>query len=344
VVNRRFLRFLKFWLRAWLGIVLAGVFFGILFVPKGGLESGPMAAASIGLMVVSTIAVLTWAFGLTKFSVLTAVAAGVITGILEMNPFFDCHLVIHSNWDVPLAGFMGGVGGGLFTALHWLQRDESPDSAGTPRPEWQFSLADLLVRFTIVTLLIAYWTGIVKAHRAGERQRREAIADRQEANIDWQFHVSTSPVTLSEAQETFTQNTGLPWPRDVRDVTFAENRVPLLGDGLFYVVFTVPPSLIDHWVLSEPPWGSPEWQRGPIPPEIGWNCGFGFTAPTVRQATPNGPQEYSGGDPQILAILTSPDIWFAARDRGPANNPWHNGDLLILDPKTDVVRYCNWDM
>jgi hypothetical protein len=118
----------------------------------------------------------------------------------------------------------------------------------------------------------------------------------------------------------------------------------LLGDGEFYVTFSVPPEVLKTWMRSDAPWVEKTWLRGPIPVEAGCYCGFGYQSPRGWQTTDGGSKEYRGGDPEILAVLMSRDVWYAGRDRGPEGNPWHNGDLLILDPKTGVIRYCSWDM
>jgi hypothetical protein len=154
---------------------------------------------------------------------------------------------------------------------------------------------------------------------------------------------SVPPTTLEEAKRTFARDTGITWPDVARDVRFDEHRVPLLGDGVFYVVFNVPPKLMQEWLDLPPPWKRKEWLAGPIPVEVGCNCGFGFESPSGWSAKEGGPKEYSGGASEVLAILKSKAVRYVARDRGPTGNPWYSGDLLILDPETGTVRYCSWD-
>lgn len=173
-------------------------------------------------------------------------------------------------------------------------------------------------------------------------QRKSADGSLPQDKGTW--HISTPPTTLEAAKKTFTKNTGIAWPDNARDVHFDENRVPLLGDGLFYVVFTVPSKLLKAWLEFPPPWEGKTWSQGPIPAEVGCHCGFGFQSPNGWCAREGGPKEYSGGATEILEILKCKDVRYAARDRGPAGNPWYNGDLLILDARTGAIRYCSWDM
>lgn len=184
-------------------------------------------------------------------------------------------------------------------------------------------------------------THTVKRAWSQNEQRSRTTSPKTES----QWSVSTAPATLSEAKETFNQETGITWPESASDIRFDEKRLPLLGDGEFYIVFNVPPEVLRTWLRSDAPWGEKAWTQGPIPAEIGTNCAFGYQGLRSYRAREDGQNEYSNGDPEIIAVMTSKDVWYAARARGPSKQqPWYNGDLLILDPRTCVVRYCRWDM
>lgn len=156
--------------------------------------------------------------------------------------------------------------------------------------------------------------------------------------------ISVPPTTLEEAKTTFARNTKIAWPEHARDIRFDERRVPFLGDGAFYVVFSLPPDELKGWLETAPPWDKKQWLRGPIPPEAGCHCGFGYREPSGYARVGDGPSEYSGGDPEIMAVLKSKDVFYAAQARGPERNPWYNGDIIILDTENGIVRYCSWDM
>jgi hypothetical protein len=159
-----------------------------------------------------------------------------------------------------------------------------------------------------------------------------------------EWDLSIAATTVEQAKRTFSTRTGIAWPDGARDVRFDENRAPLLGDGVFYIVFTVPSHVMKGWLDAAGPWGTKEWSRGPIPVEVACHCGFGHRSPDGWRQTEDGLEEYSGGAPEILAVLESEHVRYAALDRGAAGKPWYNGELLILDPTTGIVRYCRWDM
>jgi hypothetical protein len=165
----------------------------------------------------------------------------------------------------------------------------------------------------------------------------EATTPRKETT----WSISVPPTTLEEAKKTFAKDTGIVWPDSAHDVRYDEKRMPLLGDGEFYIGFAVPGELLKAWIEALPPWDAKQWSQGPIPVEIGSNCGFGFECP--RSENKDGLQEYSGGATEILEILKSKEVRYVARDRGPVDQPWYNGDLLILDSRTGVIRYGSWD-
>jgi hypothetical protein len=150
-------------------------------------------------------------------------------------------------------------------------------------------------------------------------------------------------ITQEEAIAAFTRDTGIAWPDSARSVRFDEDRVSLLGDGQFYILFTVPRELLETWLNVPPPWGTKRWLPGPIPPDIGHNCGFGFALHGYTMDK-DGMKEYAGGAPEIMEVLTSKTVRYVARDRSPTDStPWYNGNLLILDSETGVVRYSSWD-
>ncbi len=68
------------WFIAWLGITAAGGLFGLIAGSISGMLIGPFIAAFFAVPVVFTIAVITWAFWLTRFSVIMAAVAGAEYG------------------------------------------------------------------------------------------------------------------------------------------------------------------------------------------------------------------------------------------------------------------------
>lgn len=155
------------WLIAWLGIALSGGIFGLCLGGGIGFLAGLVIAGVYGLPIIATVAVLTWAFWLMRWQLISATIAGACTGIASTalmvmsvgSPFSEDGLLIFA------AGSLGGFGGGIASYIYWQKRS-------LPAPirssiGWQFSLRDLFLRFTVLAVLIAGWsfaiTAIVKS-------------------------------------------------------------------------------------------------------------------------------------------------------------------------------------
>ena len=132
--------------------------------------------------------------------------------------------------------------------------------------------------------------------------------------------------------------TGLAWPASAAVISSGEIRSDFLGDGEFHLVFDVDTATLKQWLAEAPPWKQGEWQRGPVPDDISWRCGFGASG---MSADPD------GGGPgkniskvQIEKVLGSKQIRYAACDRGAG---WEHGTILILDLEHNRVWLSIWD-
>lgn len=169
--------------------------------------------------------------------------------------------------------------------------------------------------------------------------------EQSEADGDsgFSFRIEIPKATLKGVQADFIKHTGFTWPDGAEDVKFADSHGGFFGDGVLYLVMKVSPKLVEQWLASPPPWKEEGgWETGPIPPDVGMHTGFTSERPRGTSQAPGKPKEYSGGSPEILAVLQSREIRYVARNRN-ASPPWYNGDLLILDPQTGIVRYSRWD-
>jgi hypothetical protein len=244
----------------------------------------------------------------------------------------------------------------VISAIEAFLPDENPHEAKERETRFRSSFASRYgltvdVFATIAkTVRVEFWT----VHHDGTHTVRESFSFKNlylsepVASIGRENATASrtvAPISPESARATFTRDTGIAWPGSASDIRFDENRVGLLGDGTFYIVFTVSPDMLKAWLAAPPPWGGKRWLPGPIPADVGCHCGFGFERPHGWSENKDGSREYSGGAPEILKILNSTSVRYAARDRSRAgSSPWYNGDLLIIDPKTGVVRYCSWDM
>jgi hypothetical protein len=140
----------------------------------------------------------------------------------------------------------------------------------------------------------------------------------------------------------FTEVTGLPWPNTAKLVAVGDTHGGFHGDGELYLVFDVDQETVAKWLTATSPWDSGKWQRGPVPTEIGIQCGFGQQSP-VSLKDQMGREEYLGGSAEIRSLLAARENWHVARSRGPKDMPWHNGNLLVIDLSRSRVWLSSWD-
>ncbi|MEZ6102170.1 MAG: hypothetical protein R3E01_36720 [Pirellulaceae bacterium] len=136
----------------------------------------------------------------------------------------------------------------------------------------------------------------------------------------------------------FLFNTGFRVPLGAKVITTGDSHGGFHGDGEFHLVFDTRTSTIDKWLVQPPPWGNPTWLKGPVPGSIGFHAKFGTDG--VGAHSVDGINYKYSGDEQLASLLSSPDIWYAARER---QSDWHNGDLLIVDPTANRIWYAEWD-
>ncbi len=137
----------------------------------------------------------------------------------------------------------------------------------------------------------------------------------------------------------FRHYTGLVWPPGARVIRSANSHGGFHGDGEYFLVVEVDDAIIKEWLAGRAPWG--EWTQGPVPGSIGTYTRFG--GPGVSYGGPmNGRQQYHG-DEELVQLLGSDQVWYAARERGDDHLRWHNGDLLIIDGRSRRVWLSAWD-
>ncbi len=149
--------------------------------------------------------------------------------------------------------------------------------------------------------------------------------------------------TVENPDIEFTQLTDLEWPKNTRVITVADTHGGFFGDGEFYLVFDSDQEILEEWLSNTPPWEVDKWKSGPVPPEIGAKASFGTEGVGTSSAN-GGPTEY-WGDEQLIQLLNSDSILYAAKERccGPESLYFHNGNLLIIDLEAQMVWLSVWD-
>lgn len=154
---------ITFWTLAWVGTTIAGGVFGLVFGCVVGLIIGSMIAGIYAIPIHATVAILTWAFWLARFRVLTAAFAGGVTGVLTTWLIFDAGIFGSELWiTATLAALCGSFGTGTVCYWHWkATKSEAKIVDGLDDSPWQFGLKDLFIRFTVVACLLAGWIWLI---------------------------------------------------------------------------------------------------------------------------------------------------------------------------------------
>jgi len=136
----------------------------------------------------------------------------------------------------------------------------------------------------------------------------------------------------------FRYYTGLEWPAEARVLRRGDTHGGFHGDGEYCLVCEVDDTTLQKWLARRAPWS--DWQRGPVPGEIGYHCSFGGSG--VMWGDSIDSQHYSG-DEELVKVLSSDQVWYSARERGAGSLRWHNGDLIVLDVRSRRIWLSAWD-
>src|SRR5262249_26983628 len=138
---------------------LAGGVFGMLLAQIPGFLAGSIIAGMYSAPIAITIALLMWAFWLTRYQLAAGILVGVLTGALStfflMSGFGSRGELI----ALPvIAGLLGGLGSWLATFFYRKKRRRLIQPMQATTASWQFSLKDLFIRFTVLSILAAAWS------------------------------------------------------------------------------------------------------------------------------------------------------------------------------------------
>ena len=162
-----------FWIWTWIGTSLGGAAFGAglsLFAalysgdatgfflgPLLGLIVGLMWAGAVGALVIPTFGALAWMFWCQRNPIVLAAIAGAIIGAVSL-PFLFI-----------LTAPFGATGAGLIVNRFLKSQMAKPivDAeterlSSTQRPRFQYSIADLFLRMTVVGVLIVVWSFLIR--------------------------------------------------------------------------------------------------------------------------------------------------------------------------------------
>jgi hypothetical protein len=149
------------WFYAWVGTMTAGALFGLIAGEILGLFFGSLIAGVVGVPVLATFAILTWALWLTRYTIATSAIAGGCTGCIATEiawgPIFSIGYVS----SVILATAIGTFVTATFSGFYWFNAARANEGESCTANAWQYSLRGLFLRFSVVTVLIAAWSLVI---------------------------------------------------------------------------------------------------------------------------------------------------------------------------------------
>ena len=151
------------------------------------------------------------------------------------------------------------------------------------------------------------------------------------------FYATTPP----NPQTVFERETGFAWPAKSEVISSGDDHGGFVGDGEFHIVLQVEEETVTKLLHAQPAAPLSNWQTGPVPTEIGFHCRFGTNGVSAMSVN-GGPTHYSG-NPELEDVFGSDSIMYSAHERCCESLEWHNGTLLIVDPRTNKVWLSVWD-
>jgi hypothetical protein len=115
-------------------------------------------------------------------------------------------------------------------------------------------------------------------------------------------------------------------------------------EGEYSIVFKTTQSQIEAWLKDSPPWNNKNWRTGQIPHGVGIACQFNFPGRVGVATTQDGRKIYSG-DKKLEQLLNDTTNNYVYREDCCSDDQlrFRDGALLIIQPKTKMVYYSNWN-
>lgn len=119
----------------------------------------------------------------------------------------------------------------------------------------------------------------------------------------------------------FYASSGFRMPQDARVIAHAmDYGGPYSNEGELYWVFKVDAQTTASY-LSASPWKNVQWRKGPIPAGLGYR--------------------WSNID-QDFDRLQSSRVWYLVESLEPMM-PFYDGRIMIVDPRDNMVYFCDWN-
>jgi hypothetical protein len=113
-------------------------------------------------------------------------------------------------------------------------------------------------------------------------------------------------------------------------------------EGEYSLVLKTTKKQIKKWINERPPWDNKSWNKGPIPFDIGIGVQFNFKDGVARVTNEDGKEFYSG-DTDLETLLNDSTSYYVFKEDCCPDLRFHDGQLLILQPNTQMVYYSGWN-
>ncbi len=152
-----------------------------------------------------------------------------------------------------------------------------------------------------------------------------------------------SSCSSSDPKTVFEERTGLSIRDSIYNVKVTDNYE--LQEGEFSIVFKTNDTQIKSWQNSRPPWNNVKWHKGQIPHHIGIAVHFNFPEGVGYGTDDNGKSFYDE-DNDLTKLFNDTTNYYSYVEDCCPDDPglrFHDGRLLILQPRTRMVYYAVWD-
>ncbi len=148
---------------------------------------------------------------------------------------------------------------------------------------------------------------------------------------------------VGDTKKIFEKRTGLSISNSISNIDVNDNYE--LMEGEFSIVFKTSESQIKHWLSGKPPWNNIKWHKGQIPHKLGASVKFNFADGVGLGIYNNGESIYLGDKDLVKLLNDTTNYYSYVEDCCPDQKGlrFHDGRLLILQPRTRMVYYSVWD-
>lgn len=174
----------------------------------------------------------------------------------------------------------------------------------------------------VIFLLILTASFLSNCNRI-RNKAKEGMHKIKAKNEDVNDYLSPTP------EENFEQSTGLKIPTGATVLSTSNSY--MINEGVFTIVMKYPKENLQSLLKSNPPWNSNQWQTGLIPENILCNCGLN-------------PDSLGNLKENYFMMIADSNISYASISHCCGeNDPFRNGNLLIVDLSNSLIWYSYWD-